>query len=121
MFVNFGKILLLLISAKYVLGIKFVGTITSERGYLDRKNCAYAASHGYLKVIQWTYDNDQLWMSQVMANAAFGGHLNILEWLHSKNYIMDTIVESWARKQNHDHILTWLAGFAQNLLDFVKG
>ena len=85
------------------------------------KNCAYAASHGYLKAIQWTYDNDQLWMSQVMANAAFGGHLNILEWLHSKNYIMDTIVESWARKQNHDHILTWLAGFAQNLLDFVKG
>ena len=85
----------------------------------DERACAYAASKGHLKVLQWLrldgavdeegWSCSAPWDETACACAASGGHLEVLQWLHDKGCPMEKDTCAWNASQGgHDEVLQWL-------------
>ena len=73
----------------------------------DAYVCAEAASHGHLEVLKWARSKVCDWNAHVCAHAALNGHLKVLQWARSQGCEWDSRVCSRATSNGHLKVLQW--------------
>src|SRR5438128_1996821 len=68
----------------------------------------YAATNGYLKLLQWLKANGCSWNGSTCSYAAYNGHLEILKWLKVDGCYWNTYTCADAALNGHLEVLKWL-------------
>src|SRR5207302_593118 len=75
------------------------------RGFLP---CAWAASNGNLKMLQWLREKGCPWDASTCSYAAQGGHLEVLQWARDQGCPWDASICAYAANAGHLEILRLL-------------
>ena len=87
------------------------GVMETEKWGKDKGTlCDYAATHGFLFLMQWAHKNGYHWNDNTCTVAALGGHLNVLQWLRKQDPPCPWNGRTCSRAAENGHlkVLKWL-------------